>query len=144
MRTQRVAESLSWHCSCSSPLDSQVFGLARSCTRVTVPDVAHARRGVLKSEKFEPCPRGAIKLTHAAFVFKKELMATSLGSRESKQAPRFPVVFLAALEELLADEAQPAFYGIMAWWLLFQSWGHCVSQTTVDWSQAAFASKQEL
>ena len=29
--------SKSWHCPRSSPLDSQVFGLARSCTRVTIP-----------------------------------------------------------------------------------------------------------
>ena len=41
---------------------------------------------------------------------KKELMATSFGAKESKQAPRFPVVILAALEELLADDAQPAFF----------------------------------
>ena len=52
---------------------------------------------------------------------KKELMATSLGSRGSKQAPRFPVVILAALEELLTDLSQPAFFRIMAWWLLLQS-----------------------
>ena len=91
----------------------------------------------------EPCARGAIRLTHAALVFmeefggvperfssnllyasiKKELMATSLGSKESKQAPRFPVVVLAALEELLSNLSRPVFLWIMAWWLpLLQSW----------------------
>ena len=50
-------------------------------------------------------------------------MATSLGSRESKQASRLLVVILAALEDLLADEAQPVFYRRMAWCLMLQSWG---------------------
>ena len=81
----------------------------------------------------EPCARGAIRLTHVAFVFmeelagvsekfssdpmyaiKKELMATSLGPREIKQAPRFPIVLLAALEELLSDSSHPVFFRIMA------------------------------
>ena len=86
----------------------------------------------LQVQHSEPSPRGAIKLTHAGFVFmeelsgvkekltavtsvKQELMATSLGARESKQAPRFPEVILAALEEPLADDAQPVFHRIMAW-----------------------------
>ena len=50
-------------------------------------------------------------------------MAKSLGPSESKQAPRFHVVILAALEELLTDLAQPVFFRIMAWWPLLQSWG---------------------
>ena len=85
----------------------------------------------------EPCPRGSLKLTHVAFVFleelsgvrekftevplylsaKKELMATSPGSPESKQAQRYPLVVLAALEDLVADEAQPVYFR-MAWWLM--------------------------
>ena len=97
----------------------------------------------LQVQHSEPCVRGAIRLTHAAFVFmeelsgvperfssnplyvsiKKELMATSQGSRESKQAPSFPVVVLAALEELLSDISKPLLIRIMARWLLLQSWG---------------------
>ena len=43
---------------------------------------------------------------------KKELVATSLGSQDSKQAPRYPVVILAALGELLSDPSQPVFFRI--------------------------------
>ena len=50
-------------------------------------------------------------------------MAKSLGARDSKQAPRFPVNILVALEELQADASQPVFFRIMAWWLTLQSWG---------------------
>ena len=49
-----------------------------------------------------------------------ELTATSLVSKESKQAPRFPLVVLAALEALLSDPSKPVFFWIMAWWHLLQ------------------------
>ena len=95
----------------------------------------------MQTRHSEPCPRGSLKLTHVAFVFleelsgvrekftevplyfsAKELMATSPGSPESKQAQRYPLVVLAALEDLVADEAQPVYFRTMAWWLMLQSW----------------------
>ena len=69
----------------------------------------------------EPCPRGSLKLIHVAFVkelsgvrekftdvplyssARKELMASTPAAQESKQAHRYPVVVLAALEDFLAD-----------------------------------------
>ena len=50
-------------------------------------------------------------------------MATSPGSLESKQAQRYPLVVLAALEDLVADDAQPVYFQIMPWWLMLQSCG---------------------
>ena len=49
-------------------------------------------------------------------------MTSSPGSSETKQAQRCPLVVLAALEDLVADEAQPVYFRIMAWWLMLQSW----------------------
>ena len=91
----------------------------------------------------EPCPRGSLKLVHVAFVFmeelagvrerftdvplyasaRKELMASSPPTSESKQAHRYPIIVLAALEEFFADSCQPVYLRIFAWWLMLQSWG---------------------
>ena len=89
----------------------------------------------LQIRHWELCPRGAIKFTHASFVFmeevsgvtekltivplyvslKKELLSASLGSRQLKQALGFAVVVLAALEELIADDARPSYFRTVAW-----------------------------
>ena len=89
----------------------------------------------------EPCVRGSLKLAHLSFVFlqevagveekltdaalydvtKKELLASALPGREPRQAPRFPVVLLAALEENVMAEEIPVFWRVMSWWMLLQS-----------------------
>ena len=91
----------------------------------------------------EPCVRGALKLTHSAFVFmqevagltekltedalymvtKKELPVAALPGRPPRQAPRYPTILLAALEETVTSPEAPKYWRIMAWWLLLQSWG---------------------
>ena len=138
---ERFSESYiarSW--TSSSAFNSQIFGLACSCSRTSVPYNAHASGGVLAGSALRAMSKRVDQIhTHAAFVFmeevagvteqltanplyismKKELMATSFGARES----RFPVVILAALDELIADDAQSVFYRMLAWWLLLQSWG---------------------
>ena len=62
-------------------------------------------------------------LRHSVLICQEGLLATSLGNRTLKQAPRFPIVLLVAFEELLSDENQPCYFRIIAWWLLLQSRG---------------------
>ena len=73
----------------------------------------------------EPCPRGSLKLIPDVPLYssaQKELMALSPATQESKQAHRYPIVVLAALEEFLADVSQPVYLRIIAWCLMLQSW----------------------
>ena len=46
-----------------------------------------------------------------------------VGSTGEQASTKILVVILVALEEPLADDAQPAVFLISAWWLLLQSWG---------------------
>ena len=90
----------------------------------------------------EPCVRGALKLTHSAYVFmqevaginskltedalytvsKKELLVAALPGCQPRQAPRYTAVLLAALEDTVTSAEAPKYWRITAWWLLLQSW----------------------
>ena len=90
----------------------------------------------------EPCVRGALKLVHSSFVLmqevagveekltdaalydisKKELFPSALPGKEPRQAPRLPVVVLAALEENVISVDTQVFWRVLSWWLLLQSW----------------------
>ena len=53
----------------------------------------------------------------------KELLAQATPGRAPKQAPRFPTVSLAALEDIVLSVGIPVFLRVLSWWLLVQSWG---------------------
>ena len=55
-------------------------------------------------------------------VFYKGLLATALPGRPSKQAPRFHVTMLEALEKVVTDPRILQFLRMYALWMLVQSW----------------------
>ena len=54
---------------------------------------------------------------------KKEFLAAALPGKFPRQAPGFPAVPLAALEEAVCDSATTLYYRIYGWWVLVQCWG---------------------
>ena len=91
----------------------------------------------------EPCVRGALKLVHSSYIFLqevvgiedkltdtalysvslRELMAHSSPGQTPRQAPRFPTISLADMEDMVLSVDTPIFLKVMSWWLLVQSWG---------------------
>ena len=90
----------------------------------------------------EPCVRGSLKLIHLSYIFmqevagvedrltdsalydvtKRELLASALPGKQPRQAPRFPVIVLAALEANVIALDTPVFWRVLSWWILLQSW----------------------
>ena len=64
------------------------------------------------------------KLTDTALysVSSKELMAQASLGQAPRQAPRFPTMLLAAMEDMVHSVDTPIFLKVMSWWLLVQSW----------------------
>ena len=93
--------------------------------------------GAGRRQSWQESPQGSARTFFYASI-KKEIMATSLGSKGSKQPPRYPVVTLAVLEELLSDLSKAVFFRIMAWWLLLQCGEHCGSRIIEGWSPRIF------
>ena len=91
----------------------------------------------------ELCVRGALKLVHSSYIFLqevagiedkltdtamyyvslKELMAQASPGRAPRQAPRFPTILLAAMEDMVLSVDTPLITRVLSWWLLVQSWG---------------------
>ena len=91
----------------------------------------------------DPCVRGAIKLVHSSYIFLqevagiedkltdtamysvslKELMGQSSPGQAPRQAPRFPTILLASMEDTVLSFDTPLFMRVLSWWLLVQSWG---------------------
>ena len=75
----------------------------------------------LQVRNSEPCVRGALKLVHSSCVFLqevagiedavslKELMAQASPGKAPRQAPRFPTILLAALEDMVLSLETPLF-----------------------------------
>ena len=65
------------------------------------------------------------KLTDTAMdsVSLKELMAQASPEMAPRQAPRFPTILLAAMEDMVLSADTPLFMRVLSWWLLVQSWG---------------------
>ena len=100
--------------------------------------------GFLQVRLSEPCNRGGLKGAHRSFVFLeemagiaaedritstqlynvayRELLTSALPGRPSKQAPRFPVASVAALEELVQNTESHQYFRVFGWWLLLQNW----------------------
>ena len=64
------------------------------------------------------------KLTDSALydVTKRELLASASPGKPPRQAPRFPVVTLGALEGNVVSLDTPIFLRVLSWWILLQSW----------------------
>ena len=91
----------------------------------------------------EPCVRGALKLVHSSFIFLqeaagiedkltdtamyavslKELMAQASPGKAPRQAPRYPIILLAALEDTVLSFDTLIFMRVLSWWPIVQSWG---------------------
>ena len=65
------------------------------------------------------------KLTDTALyaVSLKELMAQASSGKAPRQAPRFPTILVAALEDTVLSFDTPLFMSVLSWWQLVQSWG---------------------
>ena len=87
----------------------------------------------------EPCVRGSLKLLHNTYLFpqevagiqddgalhevtRKELVASAIPGKTPRQAPRFPTIILAALEDSVMSPDAPTYWRVMSWWLLLQCW----------------------
>ena len=77
----------------------------------------------------------------------KELLAAALPGKPSKQAPRFFVTMLTALEKDVTDAQTLPFIRVYAWWMLVQSWGtlrlsdhHGISPNSVTVSSSCFSA----
>ena len=86
--------------------------------------------------------RGSLKLIHLSYILmqevagiddkftdsalydvtKRELLASALPGRQPRQAPRFPVVILGALEGNVVSQDTPILWRVLSWWMLLQSW----------------------
>ena len=53
----------------------------------------------------------------------KELMSQAIPGKPPRQAPRFPTILLAAIEDMVLALDRPLFIRVLSWWLLVQSWG---------------------
>ena len=53
----------------------------------------------------------------------REIPASCEPVRPVKKAPRFPVGFLALVENFVTSESNPASMRMYGWWVLLQSWG---------------------
>ena len=64
------------------------------------------------------------KLTDTAIysVSLKELMAQASPGKAPRQAPRFPTILLAAIEDMVLSVDAPLLLRVLSWWLLVQSW----------------------
>ena len=51
-------------------------------------------------------------------VTRKEIMVSALPGRPPRQAPRYPTVLLAAMEDLIKDPEARLYWKVLAWWLL--------------------------
>ena len=52
----------------------------------------------------------------------RELLSTALPGKPAKQAPRFPIKVLTAVESFVVDDTKPAYMRMYAWWVLLQNW----------------------
>ena len=57
------------------------------------------------------------RLTDAALydVTKRELLVSALPGKQPRQAPRFPVIILAALEDNVVSLDTPVFWRVLSW-----------------------------
>ena len=53
---------------------------------------------------------------------RKDLLTSALPGNPPRQAPRYPTVLLAALEDTVMSWELPIFWRVLSWWLLLQSW----------------------
>ena len=101
--------------------------------------------GYLQARQSEPCTRGARDVhtkpwcswrrfrvspakhtsppLQSYLIVQKELLASSLPGRLSKQAPWMLISMLPALEQLTVDDRTLPSFMIYSWWVLVQSWG---------------------
>ena len=131
---------------CQSPIAKEVFLVASHFShRVVYSLEIEHYTDYLKAKLSEPCNRGALKSTNAAFVFFnevtgtpetqrptsrelyrvvfRELLSTALPGRPAKQAPRMLVSMLEALETLVASSDVAPYLRVYGWWVLLQNWG---------------------
>ena len=71
------------------------------------------------------------------------MLAAALLGNPHRQAPRFPIMLLAAFEDNVISMDVPAFWRTMSWWLLLQSWTtlrfddhRCITPTEVSVSSS--------
>ena len=64
-----------------------------------------------------------VTTTSVYLIIERELLASSLPGRLSKQAPRMLISMLTALEQLTIDDRALPYYRVYSWWVLIQSWG---------------------
>ena len=63
--------------------------------------------------------------THRSCIvrrFEERVASISLARKQPRQALRFPVIVLAALEENVISLNTPVFWKVLSWWMLLQSW----------------------
>ena len=53
----------------------------------------------------------------------KELMAQASPGQAPRQAPKFPSILLAAMEDMVLSVDTPLLLKVLSWWLFVQSWG---------------------
>ncbi|MCR9076994.1 MAG: hypothetical protein NXI07_13225 [bacterium] len=73
--------------------------------------------GVLEARGFAKHP--------AIVATVQELKLTALGSGTTpkRQAPRYPISVIMAVEAIVTDHSQPAYVRMAAWFQLVQVWG---------------------
>ena len=90
----------------------------------------------------EPFVRGSLKLLHNSYLFmqevagiqdkftddalyeetRKELLVSAAPGKPPRQAPRFPTIILAALEDGVMSDETSVYWRVLSWWLLLQCW----------------------
>ena len=128
------------HIAIPGPGRPEVFGMVGSSPR-TITWRHYSEYPQVRLAK--PCVRGALKHAHSCFFFlqevagvsfkhtdealnvvtREEIMVSALPGRPPRQAPRYPRVLVAALEDLIMDLEARMCWKVRAWWLLAQAWG---------------------
>ena len=149
--------------------DLELLGAGRRAKHIAIPGsrrpevfgIVGSSQEYLQVRLAEPCVRGALEHTHtlSCYIFlqevaglsikptdealhvvtRKEIMVSALPSRPPRQAPRYPTVLLAALEDLIKDTETRVYWKVLAWWLLVQGtlrfddrWGILSADVVVD------------